>query len=293
MNSYLRGIIDQLKKEGKNDLLSSIAVTWIRYSSSNALPGKGIGTGLNEDRLLYPASIVKIFYAIAAEAWLQEDLIRESEELRRALEQMICESSNDATSLIIDLLTGTTSGPSLKNDRWEAWQKQRQLINEWLKSFNWSELKDINCCQKTWTDGPYGREKDFYGQGNSNRNALSTNATAKVLEEIMTENIVSPPACKRIKKLLSRSLDPAYRRKNPENQIDGFLGEGVPNGSQIWSKAGLMTQARHDSAWIIPPNSDPFLLVVFSQGRVNANDKELLPYLARELSKFELDQSST
>ncbi len=287
MNTQLGEILDQLVQKGRTGLKNNIAVSWISYSKPNPEPCSGVGAGWDEQQLIYPASVVKLIYAIAIEAWLQKDMLPDSQELQQALKDMIAGSSNDATGLILDLLTGTTSGPSLFGERKQAWQKQRNLVNEWLHSLKWPELEGINCCQKTWNDGPYGRERDFYGPGNVNRNALSTAATARILEGVMTDALISPPACKRLRKLLSRSLDLMQRQADPENQIDGFLGEGLPQGTRIWSKAGWMSQVRHDAAWWYTPQGNPMLLVVFTQGRQRANDKKLLPALARELSQLQ------
>ena len=283
MNAHLKGMLDHLAKDGRPGLHNSIAISWIRYETFNPEPGQGLGAGWSEQKLLYPASVVKLIYAIAIDAWIQKDLIPETEELKRAERNMIQDSSNDATSLILDLLSGTTSGPSLTGSKWIAWKKQRSLINNWLDSFRWEELKGINCCQKTWEDGPYGREKDFYGDGNLNRNALSTSATARLFEAVMTKNLISPPACKRLRSMLSRSLDIQERASNPENQIDGFLGESLKEGSRIWSKAGWMSQARNDAAWICAPHKKPMLVVIFSQGRKYANDTKLFPAIANQL----------
>ena len=290
MAAQLRELLDQIAKRGRPGLHNNLAINWIRYEKPNPEPCSGIGTGWSEQKLIYPASVVKLFYGVATEEWLRKDLILDSLELRRALKDMIVDSSNDATSLIIDLLSGTTSGPSLFEERWKAWQKQRQLINEWLLSLNWPELQGINCCQKTWNDGPYGREQDFYKAGNVNRNALSTTATARMLEAVMTNAVVSPPACKRIRTLLSRSLDIRQRQENPENQVDGFLGEGLPKGTRLWSKAGWMSQVRHDAAWWCLPQRNPMLLVVFSQGRQSSTDIDLLPTLAKGLIKLNIEQ---
>ena len=116
---------------------------------------------------MYPASVVKLIYAVAAEHWLERDLLPDSQELRRALLDMLAESSNDATGLIVDLLTGTTSGPALRSPAWEQWQHQRLVVNRWLRDFRWPELESVNCCQKTWGEGPYGRERAFYGATNA------------------------------------------------------------------------------------------------------------------------------
>ncbi|WP_320676105.1 serine hydrolase [Prochlorococcus sp. MIT 1300] len=289
MKSHLEKVLHRFTAEGRPGLTDSIAITWIRYETQIPVPGSGLGTGFSDLRPLYPASVVKLFYAVAIEAWLKKDLILDNEELRRAMQEMIAQSSNDATSLIVDLLTGTTSGPSIKSlkpERWESWVKQRNLINNWLNSLNWPELEAVNCCQKTWNDGPFGREKDFYGAGNKNRNLLTTAGTARMLEGIMTNNMISAQASKRLKTILSRSIDLSQRKSDPENQVDGFLGEGLPIGSRLWSKAGWMSQARHDAAWWSPPHGKPMMLVVFCQGRERAKDSFLLPALAHELNKL-------
>ncbi len=287
MSTRLKKLLDRLAKEGRPGLHNSIAINWVKYEKPNPSPCSGIGTGWAEERLLYPASVVKLIYAVATESWLQNDVIPDSTELRRALKDMIADSSNDATGLIIDLLTGTTSGPSLAGESWQAWQTQRQVINRWLESLRWPELANINCCQKTWSEGPYGRERDFYRDNNINRNSLSTLAIARILEAVMTDDIISPRACKRLRALLSRSLDLGQRAAEPNNQVDGFLGEGLQKGTRLWSKAGWMSQARHDAAWIAPPNENPMLLVVFCHGRQSANDSSLLPAIANALTNIQ------
>ena len=283
MASRLEAVLDQLDAEGRPGLRNSISLTWIRYSEVVPECGQGFGAGWGEQRCIYPASVVKLIYAVAVEQWLQRDLIPDGDELRRALSDMISDSSNDATGLVVDLLSGTSSGPELHGERWSLWQRQRRLMNEWLSELNWPELDGANCCQKTWGDGPYGRERRFYGADNANRNALSTAATARMLEAVMTTAVVSPPACRRLRVLLSRSLDAAQRRADPENQVDGFLGEGLPLDCHLWSKAGWMSQARHDAAWFNQSNQPPTLLVVFSTGTDRSKDQRLLPELARLL----------
>ena len=288
MSLRLQNVLDYLE-ESRPGIRDKLSITWVKYSDLVAVSGEGSGTGWREHKSVYPASIVKLFYAVAAEEWLSRDMLLDSDELRRALHDMISYSSNDATSYIIDLLSGTTSGVEIYGNLWNSWQSQRLLVNRWLDSLGWIELKAINCCQKTWSDGPFGREKMFYGKNNENRNSLTTIATARMLESIMTSTVVSPPACTRLQKYLFRSLDLSDRQVDPLNQIDGFLGEGLPSESLLWSKAGWMSEARHDAAWWHTPNKPPSLLVVFSTGNVCSIDHTLLPELARLLSCYDFD----
>jgi hypothetical protein len=156
-------------------------------------------------------------------------------------------------------------------------------VTTWLVSLGWPEWQQSNACQKTWSDGPYGRERQFYGTAIENRNRLSTDGTARLLQAVIAGAVVSPPACERMRQLLWRSLDPDLRAADPENQVDGFLGEGLPEGARLWSKAGWMSQARHDAAYVEAEGVDPFLLVVFSEGSACAKDTKLLPMIAATL----------
>ena len=287
----LKDLINRFEKEGRPNLHNNIAISWICYNTPAPIPGSGIGACWNGEKIMYPASVIKLIYAVAVEHWLQKDWIIESSELRRALNDMITESSNDATSFIVDILTGTTSGPVLVKEKWDNWQKQRNLINKWLQTLHWPEINEVNCCQKTWGEGPYGREKHFYGERNENRNSLSTRATARFLEALMTNLLLPPLAGKRIKKLLSRSLDLYERKLNPENQIDGFFGAGLPVENNIWSKAGWMSQARNDACWCSTPDGNPMLLVAFTSGHQLANDTFLLPAIANELNNVHITNS--
>jgi len=46
---------------------------------------------------IYPASVVKLFYLAAAHRWLEDKKIEMTPELKRALKDMIVDSSNEAT----------------------------------------------------------------------------------------------------------------------------------------------------------------------------------------------------
>ena len=286
MASCLKGILDRFEKEGRPNLQKNIAITWIRYDNQTPSTSNGYGTGWNSNKNYYPASIVKIVYAVATQIWIQKDLIVDSEELRRALFEMIANSSNDATSYILDLLTGTTSGPCLNEQNFESWKIQRKLINNWLEQLQWSEVKDWNCSQKTWNEGPFGREKDFYGKKNENRNSMTTDGSARIFESLMTNKIIPKVENEHLKQLFQRSLDPVSRKKDLENQVDGFLGAGLPLASKLWSKAGLMSEVRHDVAWWESPNKNPMLAVVFTTGKELVKDQFLLPAISSELNKL-------
>ena len=218
---------------------------------------------------------MKLVYGLAAYSWIETQKILLSQEISDAVNKMLFYSSNDATSFLIDLLTGTTSGPCIEGDPCENWKYQRSVINDWLKALNWNELYEINCCQKTWEDGPFGREKEFYGAKNRNRNMMTTDATARILEEIMIKLDYQKD-----------NLNKNFLQREPLNQVDGFLGAGLPENINFWSKAGLMSQARHDAAWWVNNDSLQTLLVVFGYGEKYFKDENLFPEIAKAIFKY-------
>ena len=174
-----------------------LALTWIVYEQPVIVNTGGAlsplefwqyqvkGFSYRGAERIYPASIVKLFYLVAIHEWLQGGMTFESLELNRAIRDAIVESSNDATSLLVDVLTGTTSGPELPPNPFESWKKQRNIVNRYYASLNWSELESINVNQKTWCDGAYGRERAFLGEMMENRNILTTDAVARLLHSII------------------------------------------------------------------------------------------------------------
>jgi beta-lactamase class A len=232
---------------------------------------------------IYPASVVKLFYAVAVQEWLEKGMISPSEEVDRALRDALIESSNDATSYLVDVLAGNTSGPELPTGPFETWQQQRQIVNRYLQSFGWEEFQTINVCQKTWSNGPYGRERAFLGADYSNRNYLTTDAAARLLHAIVGGVAVSSGRSQALMNLLRRSLDPAaIAALDPDtNQVTGFLGEGLPPTAQLWSKAGWMSRVRWDCAYIELTDARPFGVVVAIDSPLGDRDRTILPQIAR------------
>ena len=285
MGLALNDILGRLCSYNKDFSIEDIAVTWINYKSENKRIFKGFGFGINNKKMIYPASVVKLVYGLAAYYWIKKGSLLLTEEIIDAASKMLSFSSNNATSFLIDLLTGTTSGPCVEGELWENWKFQRNLINDWLYDLHWEELIGINCCQKTWDDGPFGREKEFYGYENQNRNVMTTDSAARVLEEIMI-HIDYQKNDLNLRNFLKRNLNKRFLENDSLNQIDGFLGAGLPENINLWSKAGLMSEVRHDSAWWINNQSLQTLLVVFCDGEKYSKETSLLPAIAKEVYEY-------
>lgn len=275
---------------------NQIALTWIVYdapvpvNTGGALSPEAFwnhevrGFSYRGLERIYPASVVKLFYLVAMHEWLEKGMIQPSAELERAARDMIVDSSNDATSLVVDVLTGTTSGPELPLGPFETWKQQRNLVNRYFQSLGWPELETVNLNQKTWCDGAYGRERAFLGELMENRNMLTTEATARLLHSIVGGVTVSSERSQAMMALMKRSLNPSDLAADPENQVTGFLGAGLPQSAQVWSKAGLTSQVRHDAAYVELPGKQPYLLVVFTEGKAHSQNEAILPFVSQQIS---------
>ncbi|MEA5420699.1 serine hydrolase [Spirulina sp. CCNP1310] len=271
---------------------NQIALTWIVYDDPVIVNTGGAisaaefwqypvrGFSYRGVERIYPASVVKLFYLVAIHEWLETEMVQGSPELDRAIADMIRDSSNDATSLVLDVLSGTTSGPELPPQLFQTWAHQRNIVNRYYQALGWQELQGVNLNQKPWGDGPYGRERQFLGEALENRNMLTTDAIARLLHGIIGGVAVSRDRSKTMMQLLRRSLQPVELPPGEENQVMGFLGEGLPSQAKLWSKAGWTSRVRHDAAYIEVPYAQPYLLVVFTEGRLNSQNREILPTLS-------------
>ncbi|HAA32781.1 MAG TPA: serine hydrolase [Cyanobacteria bacterium UBA8553] len=275
---------------------NQIALTWIVYdppvpvNTGGALSAEEFwkyqvrGFSYRGVERIYPASVVKLFYLVAIHEWMEREMIQPSAELDRAIRDVIVDSSNDATGLVVDVLSGTTGGPELPFSPFETWKFQRNIVNRYFQSLGWQELESINVNQKTWSDGPYGRERAFLGELMENRNMLTTDATARLLHSIVGGVAVSSARSQAMMSLMQRSLDPADLIHDDENQVTGFFGEGLPQDAQLWSKAGWTSQVRHDAAYIELPSQHPYLLVVFTEGKTQSQNPAILPFVSRQVA---------
>ena len=222
----------------------------------------------------YPASVVKLFYLAAAHRQMEDGHISDAPELRRALHDMIVHSGNEATGYVVDVLTGTTSGPELAPAELAAWHDRRNTVNRYFHSLGYT---DINANRKTWNEGPYGRDKQAVDQFTPARNSLTTNATARLLVEICAGGCVSAARSAQMLELMKRDFDDPART---DPQACEFIGAGLPAGAKLWSKSGDMSTARHDAALVELPGGGPLALVIFT---TRPGEKGIIPAITRRI----------
>jgi predicted amidohydrolase YtcJ/beta-lactamase class A len=232
----------------------------------------------NGETPFYPASVCKLFYLNAVHAWMQSGQLKETSELDRAIHDMVVSSSNDATQLVVDTLTGTTGGPEMTEEEMKPWLEKRAAVNRYYAGLGY---QNINVNQKTFAEDAYGRERQNRGPNLENGNRLTTNATARLFFTIATGQAVSPARSLAMMNLLHR--DPfAPKSDNPDEQALFFMGKSLPPGSQYYSKAGWTSSTRHDSAFIRLPNGAEYIAVVFT--RNNSKQEGIIPLVSKLLA---------
>jgi len=241
-------------------------------------PQRLVTASFRGNERVYPASVVKLFYLVAAHRWLEDKKIEPTAELTRALRDMIVDSSNEATQYVVDVLTHTTAGYELPAKEMEEWQHQRNAVNRYFAGIGYT---NINVNQKTFCEDAYGRERVSRGPNGENRNKLTTDATARLMMEIVTGKAATPERTAMMMDLLKR--DYAGSSNDADDQGHGFTGialKGV-TGARLWSKAGWTSTTRHDVAYIELPEGQKFVLAIFTTD--HANEREIIPTIARSV----------
>src|SRR3989440_1485359 len=239
-------------------------------------PQHPVTAGFRGNERVYPASVVKLFYLVTVHRWLEDKKIQQTDELKRAVRDMIVDSSNEATQYVVDVLTQTTGGFELPPREMAEWQNKRNAMNRYYASLGFT---NINVNQKTFCEDAYGRERVSRGLNGENRNKLTTDATARLLSEIATSRAVNQARSLQMMDLLKRDF--SGTSKDNDDQGHGFTGIALQGmtGVNLWSKAGWTSTTRHDAAYIELPNGVKFVLVTFTTD--HANDREIIPTVAK------------
>jgi len=231
------------------------------------------------DSAFYPASVVKLFYM--AETFHQKK--ENDPDMQRALTEMIVVSDNDATAFILDSISDTCGGPSLFGRAFRKFIDKRSVVNRWFQPMGY----DMSAMAKPWSFGPFGRDMQvIYGKETfdankdprMNRNRATSNGIASLVLWIVRKHAVSESASDAMLKLMERPLNPLRKE---ENQVKEFIGESLPEGSKLWSKAGWTSEVRHDAAYVELPSGKKYVIVIFTRGI--ADDVTLIPFIAKRL----------
>ena len=254
----------------KNLKSEEITATLIDLRNSSNL----ITANYRGESQVYPASVVKIFYMAALHQQLEDGVVKMSPELERGLNNMIIDSGNESTGYILDVLTRTSSGAELSKRKFKKWSYKRNAINRYYQSLGYA---NINVNQKTHCEDAWGVEQQFRKYKGENRNMLTTNATARLMTEIVLGKAVTVKRSMLMMDLLKRDWE-----KPVKTQIyQEFISHALKPNTKLWSKEGWTSKTRHDAAYIETPEGLKFVLVIFTEN--HATNQQIIPAVARRI----------
>ena len=221
------------------------------------------------DAPIYPASVVKFVYLMAAYRWQELDRLRIEGGFDRELSAMIRESSNQATQKVFARLTDTEPGPELAPEAYRDFRERRLAVKRWLASLG---IHDLHCVNPTY-DGNgdlFGRDAQFIrdtsvagGLGGSppNRQAMTATGTAKLLALLATDRALTPADSAVVRLRMRR--DPTEQRHLVARIAGGAARLG---GLEVYAKSGTWGPIYADAGIVRHVESGrQMVIVVFTE----------------------------
>ena len=190
---------------------------------------------------IYPASVVKFVYLMAAYRWQEEGRLRIEGGFDQELSEMIRQSSNQATRKVFARLTETAPGPELPPEAYRDFRARRHAVKRWLVSLG---IEDLHCVNPTY-DGNgdlFGRDRQFINdpsvpgglKGSApNRQAMTAIGTAKLLALLATDRALTPADSAVVRARMRR--DPKEQRHLAARIAGGAARVG---GLEVYAKSG-------------------------------------------------------
>ncbi|MEO0842945.1 MAG: serine hydrolase [Cyanobacteria bacterium J06643_5] len=287
-------------KLNKNKKLQKIVNEVVNFTESQKFPTQSLSitiidvetgeyAGYQQERLRYPASVVKLFWMVNLYAQIEKGILSE-EEFPQYLDAMIKKSDNEAASYIIDKITETEYKQNIKGEEYKKWRTKRLKINQYFQQAGYD---NINISQKTFPipSLKLSRAKGSELKLRDNprkpiRNKISTQQVARLLYEIYQNQSVSEKSSLKMAELLN--IDAETRNVLRDeinldefNPVRGFLSASLPNNVDFKGKAGWTSNSRNDAGIITTPNGKTYILVVFGENKAYAYDWQIFPDISK------------
>jgi beta-lactamase class A len=221
---------------------------------------------------IYPASVVKFVYLMAAYRWQEEGRLRIEGSLDKELLEMIRQSNNQATRKVFARLTDTEPGAELPPEAYRDFRERRLAVKRWLVSLG---IEDLHCVNPTY-DGNgdlFGRDRQFIedatvpgGLGRSggsaaNRQAMTAIGTAKLLALLATDRALTPADSAIVRARMRR--DPKEQRHLAARIAGGAARVG---GLEVYAKSGTWGPIYADAGIVRQAASGrQMVIVVFTE----------------------------
>jgi hypothetical protein len=227
----------------------------------------------NGDSPVYPASVVKFVYLMAAYAWRDRGLLEIDPALDRQLRDMTYASSNRASQHVLRRLTEPGAGPRLGPEEYAAFRERRLRVKRWLQGLG---IGDLHTVHPNYDGGGdlYGRDLQFLEDPSvegslpdqtgpyRNRQAMTANGTARLLALLASDRALSPESSAEVRRRMRR--DP---RRQP------YLARRIAGGAdlrvdlEVYSKTGTWGPIFADAGIVRHASGHQLVVVVFIEGQ--------------------------
>ncbi len=225
------------------------------------------------DLPVYPASVIKFVYLMAAYAFQEQGRLTIDAELDAELSHSIRESSNTATQKVFARLTGTSQGPELPAAEYSEFRRRRLLVKDWLVSLG---IDDLHAVNPTWNGGGdlFGRDQQFLrdrsvsgglpvrGEQFSNRNAMTANGTVRLLALLATDRALTPADSQTVRRRMKRDTK---EQPHLAHRIAGGAAK-VP-GTEVYAKSGTWGPIYADAGIVRDAHGRQFAIAVFTDAQ--------------------------
>lgn len=219
---------------------------------------------------VYPASVVKFVYLMAAFAWVDRGQLEIDSAFDRQLREMTYASSNKATQKVLRRLTDTKAGPALPRDQYEEFRDKRLSIKRWLETIG---IEELHCIHPTYDGGGdlHGRDvqllKDASVEGGlpaasgefKNRQAMTAVETARLLALLATDRALSEKSSAEVRRRMLR--DPK-KQKYLRHRIAGGA-RSCDESVVVESKTGTYGRIIADAGIVRNAAGKELVVVVF------------------------------
>lgn len=166
---------------------------------------------------VYPASVVKFVYLMAAYAFRDQGRLEIDAALDRELHDMIFQSSNTATQRVVARLTATEPGSELPAASYGEFKERRLAIKRWLADLG---IDELHCVNPTYNgNGDISpRERQFLRDASlpgalpstdgqfRNRQAMTAVDTAELLALLATDRALAPATSEEVRRRMRRKV---------------------------------------------------------------------------------------
>jgi beta-lactamase class A len=300
----LQGIHQAIQRAFNEEKLSFNAQN-VSFFFQDLKSGQTIGQ--SEQTLRYPASMVKPFWmAILYDQITKQGSSAQFSSLRSANRLMIKRSDNNAASVIIDALTGTSSEDNSSNSEELAiWVARRSVLTNFFRSRG-RYSQSIRIGQKVFPitkpkliERPQKNElKLRLMQGKTPiRNAISVLDAVNVIVELyqggFTNNNLQMQ--QEVQEALHIPLSDRQQLRRATglayfNPVRSFFSEDLPSTAQYYGKSGWTSDTRNEVALIMDGNHQ-YILAVFTDGTSYARNEKLFPKIGRYVHSVVLNQT--